>query len=460
MERPDVLIAGGGTAALCAALAARRRGASVLLLEAAPRALRGGNTRHARNLRLMHLAPTPYSPGVYSAEAFRADLERACGETARTALSERLIAESNGLDDWLSDQGVVFQPIAGGLLPESHKTVFLLGGGKAMLNALYGAAERAGVVIRYGHRVSALSLKARRLYAVRVHAGAERLTLYPRALIACTGGAQANRRWLRRYWGAAAEGFLNRGTPETDGHLLAALRHAGAQLIGDPGAAYLVAVDARSPRDDGGIATRIRAMPAGIVVDSSGRRFQDEGADSASTRYAAWGQRLAACPGQIAWLILDEPARRAAPPTLYPPLSAATPEALGARLGIDGVQLGATLAAYNAAVRPPADASDAQGWHTEGLEPPKSRQARALDTPPYHAWPMRPGLTFTYQGVAVDEHVRVRLRDGSSAPDLFAAGMLLLPNILPRGYVSGLGLTISAVFGRLAGEEAARHVLG
>lgn len=459
-DSPDVLIAGGGTAALCAALAARRLGASVLLLEAAPRELRGGNTRHSRNLRLIHEAPTPFTSGRYDADEFHADLARATGDAGQSALRERLIQGSAGLESWLSSLGVAFQPIDSGVLPHSRKTAFLLGGGKAMLNALYRSAERSGVVISYAHRVGALALRASRLHAVRVHTATSALTLHPRTLIACTGAAQANRHWLHQHWGDAAEGFRNRGTAYADGWLLRALHHAGAQRIGEAHTAYLVAVDARSPDDDGGIATRIRAMPSGIVVNRHGQRFHDEGHDSASTRYSVWGQRLARCPGQIAWLILDERARACAPSALYPPISATTPEALGAQLGIDISAFLTTLADYNASVRPPESPEQHADWHTEGLEPPKSHHARALDTPPYHAWPMRPGLTFTYQGIEIDARARVRLHDGSSAPDLFAAGMIVLPNILERGYVSGLGLTLGAVFGRIAGEEAARHALG
>ncbi|KAA6187072.1 FAD-dependent tricarballylate dehydrogenase TcuA [Thiohalocapsa marina] len=472
-EQPDVLVVGGGTAALCAAIAARRGGAGVLLLEQAPRWLRGGNTRHSRNLRIRHEVPTPLSPGCYDRDEFCADLQRATGGSADAALARLLVEHSARSTDWLAAAGVQFQPVASGVLPRSRKTAFLLGGGTAMLNRLYAAAEALGVDIRYSCGVTDLKLERGRLAWVDCASASaststststrasERTRLRPRAVVVCCGGAQANRAWLRSRWGDAADGFINRGTPHATGEVLHCLLRDGVRAAGDPDGAYLVAVDARSPADDGGIVTRVRCMPAGIVVDGTGRRIHDEGGDTASTRYALWGRRLADCPGQIAHVILDGQGLRGAPPSLYPPLLADDVDALAAALSIPRAALEKTLAEYNAAVRPPAAGDeDVAGWHTEGLTPPKSRHALPLTEPPFGAYPMRPGITFTYHGVAVDADTRVRLEDGGVVENLFAAGMIMAPNLMPRGYLSGLAMSIGVVFGRLAGEEAARHVVG
>ncbi|AFL73652.1 FAD-dependent tricarballylate dehydrogenase TcuA [Thiocystis violascens] len=458
--RPDVLVIGGGAAALCAAIAARRAGASVLLLEEAPRWLRGGNTRHSRNLRVMHESPSPLSVGVYPEAEFASDLQRATGGTTDPALARRLIQGSAEIADWLAGSGVLFQPTASGVLPPSRKTAFLLGGGTAMVNALYATAERLGVMIRYDCAVRDPRIGQGHLERIHCQQGSGTWALQPRAAIVCCGGSQANRDWLRDQWGNAAEGFINRGTPFATGEVLHALLRQGALPVGDPRGAYLVAVDARSPSDDGGIVTRVRCMPAGIVVDTHGRRIHDEGGDTASTRYALWGQRLAACPGQIAYLILDARGLRKAPPSLYPPLAADSIGGLAARLEIPAATLAETVARYNAAVRPPAAGADDSDWRTDGLEPPKSRHARPLIEPPFGAWPMRPGITFTYFGIAVDADTRVRLHDGGTVENLFAAGMIMAPNLIGRGYVSGLALTIGCVFGRIAGAEAARHARG
>jgi tricarballylate dehydrogenase len=454
---PDVLVIGGGTAALCAAISARRDGASVLLLEQAPKWLRGGNTRHSRNLRIMHEQATALSTGVYPEQELWSDLRRATGGTTDPVLGRLLVRRSAEATDWLAGAGVHFQPIASGVLPPSRKTAFLLGGGTAMLNALYATAERVGVVIRYASEVGDLQIHQGRLESVQCRQGSVSRSLGPRAVVACCGGHQANRDWLRAHWGEAADGFINRGTPFASGSVLSAMLRQGAAPVGDPGRAYLVAVDARSPPDDGGIVTRVRCMPAGIVVDTTGRRLHDEGGDTASTRYALWGQRLADCPGQIAYLILDARGVATAPPSLYPPIAAEDIQGLAARLAMAPGALAETLARYNAAVRPSNGDADDAGWHTAGLDPPKSHHALPLTEPPFAAYPMRPGITFTYHGVRVDAQTRVRRNDGGAIENLFAAGMIMAPNIMGRGYLSGLAMTIGIVFGRIAGEEAARH---
>ena len=458
--QPDVLVIGGGTAALCAAISARRAGASVWLLEQAPKGLRGGNTRHSRNLRFMHEQTSPLTTGPYPEAEFWRDLATATEGATDQRLARTLIRGSADVTDWLTDAGVHFQRPADGGLPPSRKTAFLLGGGKAMLNALYRTAERLGVTIGYDCEVSEIRLDAGRVESVAFrHEGATQ-RLRPGSLIACCGGAQANREWLRDQWGKAADRFINRGTPFATGTVLHSLLRQGAAPVGDSATAYLVAVDARSPADDGGIVTRVRCMPSGIVVDAQALRMHDEGGDTASTRYALWGQRLARCPGQTAYLILDAGAQREAPPSLYPPLAEPSLAGLAERLGLDPIALQRTVADYNAATRPPSTGSAPAGWHTQGLEPPKSRHAMPLVEPPFSAYPMRPGITFTYQGLTVDEHTRVRMIDGANADNLFAAGMIMAPNLVGRGYISGLALTIGIVFGCIAGEEAARRAMG
>ncbi len=457
--RPDCLVIGGGTAALCAAITARRAGASVLLAEQAPRTARGGNTRHSRNLRLVHDRPTPYTLDRYPAEELLADLRRNTRGAADPTLARLLAKDSRDIADWLIGAGVHLQPTAGGGLPPARRTAFLLGGGTAMINALYRSAEQLGVQVAYQAEVTDLSIAPDRAPTLTLQHHGRAHRLRPTATICCCGGAQANRDWLRERWGDAADGFINRGTPYMSGGVLHALLRQGAAAVGDPTAAYLVAVDARSPADDGGIVTRIRGMPLGIVVDRDGRRFRDEGADTASTRYAAWGQRLAACPAQIAWLILDARALARAPAALYPPIQAETVQALAGRLHIDAARLSETLSRYNAAVQPGADPDDDAGWHSAGLDPPKSSQARPLLQPPFAAYPMRPGITFTYHGVKVDDRARVCRADGRALPGLFAAGMIMAPNLIPRGYLSGLALTIGIVFGRRAGAAAAAQYL-
>src|SRR5690349_5119638 len=336
---PDVLVVGGGVAALCAAIAARREGARVRLVEVAPRPMRGGNTRHSRNLRVVHDAPTPFSLGCYGADEFLAELQRAAEGQGDPALSRMLVERSADIVPWLAAQGVLFQRAGDGLLPFSRRTCFFFGGGKAAMNALYATAERLGVVIGYDSGARHLDLVRGCVQAVELATPSGREMLHPRAVVVCCGGAQADLAGLRPWWGEAADRFLIRGTPYADGGILRDLIDQGAATAGVPGACHLVAVDARSPDVDGGIVTRVRGIPAGIVVDQGGRRFHDEGGDTGPTRYAVWGRKVAEQPGQTAWLILDAMAEQRVPATAFPPLRAATLPALAKLAGLDPMAL-------------------------------------------------------------------------------------------------------------------------
>lgn len=429
-----------------------RRG-EPLLAEWAPRALRGGNTRHSRNFRIAHAAPTALSPGVYSAEEYGADILRATEGASDGALTRVLARESADIAAWLADLGVRFEETAGGRLPPSRKTAFFLGGGKAMVNALYAAAGRLGVDVLYGCEVQALRLDGDRAGAATVVRDGAAAPVRARSVVACSGGFQADRARLRAQCGAAADGFLVRGTPYATGTLLWSLLEQGAAAVGDPARCHLVAVDGRSPPCDGGIVTRLDCVPHGIVVDRDGRRFHDEGADRGPTRYAVWGGLVAQRPGQVAYAIFDADAEGCFMPSIFPAIRAGTIPDLAATLGIAPAALEDTVRAFNAAVRP---AAGGEG-HTEGLSPPKTRGARPVAVPPFGCYPLRPGVTFTYLGVRVDEAARVLLADGRPVRNLFAAGMIMAPNILGRGYLSGVAVTIGAVFGRIAGREAAAH---
>ena len=449
----DVLVIGGGIAALSAAIAAREAGAGVCLLEQAPRSQRGGNTRHSRNFRVAHAAPTPFSPGRYTGGDYLAELDRAAQGRHDEALARLLVDRSAALPAWLAGHGVPFQPTGDGVLPPSRRTVFCFGGGMVMLNTLYARAQRLGVDIRYASTAAALQLENARLRGIEVMDASGRYDLHPRAVVVCCGGYQADPERLRPYWGDAADRFIVRGVAHARGEILFDLLDQGVAAVGEPGACHLVAVDAGSPPVDGGIVTRVSGIPAGIVVDRSARRFHDEAADLGQTRYAVWGQRVARCPGQIAWLLLDAPAEAGLRPFLFPPLRAATIAALATAAGLDPVTLEATVAGFNAAI--PAGAT-----HTEGIVPAKTRGARPIATPPFAAIPIRPGISFTCHGVKTDDRARVVTTDGRAVENLFAAGMIMAPNILGTGYLAGAAVTIGAVFGRIAGEEAARYASG
>ena len=222
-----------------------------------------------------------------------------------------------------------------------------------------------------------------------------------------------------------------------------------------------MAIDGRAPKFDGGIVTRLDCVPFSIVVNKNAERFYDEGEDVWPKRYAIWGRLVAQQPDQIAYSIIDANALGRFMPSVFPPEQADSIGGLAAKLGLDPTALTATVERFNAAVRPGASFDHARldGCATAGLDPPKTNWAQRLDTPPFYGYPLRPGITFTYLGVRVNEHAQVIMRDGAAAPNLYAAGEIMAGNILGQGYVAGVGMTIGTVFGRIAGARAARRVL-
>ena len=454
----DVLIIGGGNAALCAAIAARRAGARVLVLEAAPKFYRGGNTRHTRNMRCAHDSATATLSGPYSESEFYDDLLQVTGGRTDEALARLMIRESKDMLGWIEQQGVRWQPSLGGTLSLGRTNSFFLGGGRAMLNALYATAERLGVVVQYDSEVVGLSVDAGTFRSATVRSGGSEHEVRAAALVAAAGGFEANIPWMREHWGEAAENFLVRGTPYNTGTVLRLLLGHGVEPVGDPTQCHAVAIDARAPRFDGGIITRLDCVVFGIVVNREARRFYDEGEDVWPKRYAVWGRLVAAQPGQIAWILFDQTSRNAFMPSLYPAIAADSLRDLAGTLGLDPDTLEKTVAEFNAAVRPGTfDHTVLDDCRTEGLTPPKSHWARRLETPPYYAYPVRPGITFTYLGTRVDETMRVRMGNGGPAANIYAAGEIMAGNVLGQGYAAGIGMTIGSVFGRIAGREAARH---
>jgi tricarballylate dehydrogenase len=273
-----------------------------------------------------------------------------------------------------------------------------------------------------------------------------------RAFIAASGGFEANIDWLKQAWGDCAENFLVRGTPYNKGKVLRLLLDAGAVRAGDPVQCHAVAIDARAPKFDGGIVTRLDTIPLGVVVNRAGERFYDEGEDLWPKRYAIWGRLVAQQPGQIAYSVVDAKMRGRFMPSVFPPIEAATMAELAAALD---VPLEATVAEFNRAVRPGTfDPARLDGCRTHGLAIEKTHWAQPLDTPPFLAYPLRPGITFTYLGVKVTREAAVVFGDRTT--NVFAAGEIMAGNILGQGYLGGLGMTVGAVFGRIAGREAAR----
>ncbi len=457
----DVVVVGGGNAALCAALAARSTASRVLLLERAPETMRGGNTRHTRNIRCAHAAADRYFSGPYLEEEMLEDLKGVTGGPANLDLARLTIRQSCNLPQWMSEHGVSWQQPLAGTLHLGRTNRWFLGGGKALINAYYQLAQRMDISVRYDAAVEDFIIENGRCAAVMVRNDSGGLqAVRCRAVVVAAGGFEANLGWLKRYWGDAADNFIVRGTPYNDGMVLAALLNKGAKPIGDPKGLHAIAVDARAPKYDGGIVTRLDAIPFGVVVNRLGRRFYDEGEDIWPKRYAIWGGLIAEQPGQEAYCIVDTKTIRRFLPPVFKPYQADSIEDLACAMRLDPKTVVETVAEYNgaAAGNAPARMEGLDGAGTHGLTPPKSNWAAPIDSPPFYGLPLRPGITFTYMGVTVDEKARVVSDRGEPFKNLYAAGEIMSGNILTKGYLAGFGLTIGTVFGELAGREAASHV--
>ena len=454
----DVLVIGGGNAALCAAISAAHDGASVLVVEAAPKFYRGGNTRHTRNMRCAHDAATATLSGPYAEDEFWDDLLVVTGGNTNEQLARHMIALSKPMLTWITEQGVRFQPSLGGTLSLGRTNSFFLGGGRAMLNALYQTAAKLGVRIVYDAEVVALDIRDNRFRSATVqHDGAAHVVA-AKTLVAASGGFEANIDWLRESWGPAADNFLIRGTPYNRGTVLKMLLASGVEPIGDATQCHAVAIDARAPKFDGGIITRLDCVPFGIVVNKHAQRFYDEGEDVWPKRYAIWGRLVAAQPDQIGYIIFDAPKLELFMPSLFPAIAANSVGELAGKLTLDPAALEVTVAAFNAAVRPGAfNHQVLDGCRTEGLTPPKTNWAQRIETAPFYAYPVRPGITFTYLGTRVDRDACMLMQDGGPSHNMFAAGEIMAGNVLGRGYAAGIVMTIGSVFGRIAGQEAAKR---
>lgn len=457
-EHVDVLVVGGGNAGMCAAITAREAGANVLVLEHAGRSMRGGNTRHTRNLRAMHSAPTATLSDAYSAEEYWQDLLRVTEGDTNQPLAQLMIEKSGELVEWLGKRGVRFQPALSGTLSLGRTNAFFLGGGKALVNAQYQTAEQLAVQIAYDSEVQTLVINNGEFtYATVVSRGFQ-YRVHARAIVVASGGFQANTRWMKEAWGEAAENFIIRGTPYNTGTMLKQLVNNGIKSVGDVSQCHAVAIDARAPKFDGGIVTRLDCVSFSVVVNKECQRFYDEGEDFWPKRYAIWGRLVAQQADQIAYAIIDSKVVKQFMPSVFPSIKSDSIEGLAVQLGLDPEALGTTIANFNGAVQAGRyDPDVLDDCCTEGIQPAKSHWALKLDTAPYYAYPLRPGVTFTYFGAAVNEKAQVLLTDGSPSQNIYAAGEIMAGNILGKGYCAGTGMSIGAVFGRLAGEHAACH---
>ena len=454
----DVVVIGGGNAALSSAMAAHDVGAKVLVLERAPRHLRGGNSRHTRNIRLVHLKDE-FNSGDYLYDEMWKDLCSVGEGPGNEELASFTVQDSQTVHPWMSAHGARWQQPLAGTLNLGRTARFFLGGGKNLLNSYYRQIGQSnGTTVVYDAKVEDFEFDGDKCTAVLVEHEGTTYRVKTKSVVCASGGFEANIEWLKKYWGPAADNYIIRGTPYNDGHVLARLFEAGAKNFGQEHGFHSVAVDARAPKFDGGLATRLDSIPFGIVVNKYGNRFKDEGEEFWPKRYAVWGRYVAEEEDQIATVLWDSKVTGKFLPPMFGTTSANSIPELAELLKLNPASVTKTVDAFNnSVVNGTFDPNILDDCHTENLNPPKSHWAQRLDQPPYHGIVMRPGITFTYLGVGIQKDARILRKDETAFKNVFAAGEIMSGNILSTGYLAGFGMTIGAVWGRQAGTEAGTY---
>jgi tricarballylate dehydrogenase len=484
----DVIVVGGGNAAFCAALAARERRARVVLLERAPEDERGGNSRFTAGAMrvvyrgvddLLELMPDLTEEerrntdfGAYTDEQSFDDMGRVTEWRCDPDLTELLVKGSFPALAWMRRKGVRFIPLWG---RQAFKvggrfkfwgglTVEAWGGGPGLVDSLTGIARREGVEIRYGARAMALLHDDDGVHGVRLRQQGRTSELRAKAVVLACGGFEANAEWRTRYLGPGWELAKVRGSRFNTGDGIRMALEAGAMPWGNWSGCHSVGWDRNAP-PFGDLAVgdnfQKHSYPFGIMVNATGRRFVDEGADFRNYTYAKYGRVVLNQPGQFAWQVFDGKVlhllRDEYRIKQVTKVEAQSLEELAAKLdGVDARAFLEEVKAWNAAVRQdvPFDPTVKDGRCTMGLAVPKSNWANTLDTPPFQAYAVTCGITFTFGGLRVNAETQVLDTDERPIPGLYAAGELV-GGLFYFNYPGGTGLTSGSVFGRIAGANAA-----
>jgi tricarballylate dehydrogenase len=491
-DRYDVVVMGAGNAAMCAALAAREQGAEVLVLERAPADERGGNTaftagamrvvyRGVDDLRELipdltesEIARTDF--GSYPEDRFFEDMARVTQYRADPDLVSVLVRNSQPTLRWMAEKGVRFAPAYGRQAFEvdgvfrfwGGLTVEVVGGGPGLVEREHEIAAREGIEVVYGAPVVGLVHDDGGVHGVRARVGGRTRSIGAGSVVVAAGGFQANVEWRTRYLGPGWDLAKVRGTRFNTGEGHRVALEAGAAAVGHWSGCHAVGWDRNAP-DVGDLAVgdgfQKHSYPFGIMVNATGRRFVDEGADFRNYTYAKYGAVVLAQPEQFAWQVFDRKVvhllRDEYRIRQVTKVQADSLEELATKLeGVDPAGFLAEVREYNAAVRQdvPFDPTVKDGRCLDGAAVPKSNWANTLDEPPFVAFQVTCGITFTFGGIAITpDEARVVGVDGQPVPGLFAAGEVI-GGLFYFNYPGGTGLTAGSVFGRIAGHAAAVSV--
>lgn len=485
----DVVVVGAGNAALCAALSAAESGAAVLVLERAPEEEAGGNSRFTAGAMkcvydgvddLKALMPDLTEAeidmtdfGVHPEERFYDDMGRETQYRADPDLVEVLVTRNRDTLRWMTAKGVRFLPMFGRQAFKVNGrfkfwgglTVEASGGGPGLVESLTRAATRNGIAIAYSTRALSLIADDEGVKGVRVRHNGKTVDIMAQGVVLAAGGFEANTEWRTRYLGPGWELAKVRGSRFNTGDGIRMALDIGAMPTGNWSGCHAVGWDRNAPEFGDlvvGDNFQKHSYPFSIMLNANGERFVDEGADVFSYTYAKYGRVVLGQPGQFAWQIYDKKGL----PFLrdeyrfkgMTKVTANTLEELVAKLDdVNKAQALETIRGFNAAVRKdiPFDPNQKDGRSTVGLAIPKSNWANPIDEPPFEAYAVTCGITFTFGGIKIDTDARVIDTDGRAIPGLYAAGEMV-GGLFYFNYPSGSGLTSGAVFGRIAGAGAAQ----
>ncbi|MFQ5937443.1 MAG: FAD-dependent tricarballylate dehydrogenase TcuA [Acidiferrobacterales bacterium] len=483
----DVIVVGAGNAAFCAALAAREQGASVTVLERAPEAERGGNSRFtAGAYRFAHngvddlrelmpdlteqeIAKSDF--GTYPEEQFFDDLARVTDYRADPDMVEMLVTRSKETVLWMRSKGIRFIPMWGrqafkidgkfkfwgGIVAEAW------GGGPGLSDMLFEAARREGIEVLYEARVIEL-LYDDAVQGVRVRHKGKTVEMKSKAVVLASGGFEANAEWRARYLGSGWDVAKVRGTRFNTGDGIRMALDVGAMPWGNWSGCHAVGWERNAP-PFGDLAVgdnfQKHSYPLGIMLNARGERFVDEGADLRNYTYAKYGRVILQQPGQFAWQVFDNKVipllRDEYRIRQVTRVRADSLEELCNKLeDVDSKRALETIKEFNAAVRTdiPFNPAIKDGRCTEGLVIPKANWANPIDEPPFEAYAVTCGITFTFGGLRINENAQVIDSDDIPIPGLYAAGELV-GGLFYFNYPGGSGLMAGSVFGRIAGTCAA-----
>ncbi|QJD80715.1 FAD-dependent tricarballylate dehydrogenase TcuA [Spirosoma rhododendri] len=491
----DVLIVGSGSAALCAGISALENGASVLIVEKADEAEWGGNSRYtAGAMRFAFDSADEIRPlirdksderlpitdfGSYPKSQFLADLQHFNLGEPPTELQRFLVDESLSVMQWLASHNVRFDPSYArqSFLKDGRHTFWgglaldVEGEGDGLVRAERAEFERLGGTILYNCAAEEIDVQDGEIQGVLCNRDGVTTWIPCRAVVLACGGFEASKELRTKFLGEEWADAKVRGTRHNTGKGLELASRLGAGLRGNFGGCHAVPMDKHMP-DYGNTDLphnerkhyRKISYLYGLMLNADGQRFVDEGLDMRNYTYAQFGKAIIEQPGNVAWQLFDASAE----PYLYADyrfrftsmVEADTLPGLIAKLdGIDQATALATVDAYNKATEVsrdvPFDPTRKDGKRTEGLSPEKTNWANPLATPPFRAYPVTCGITFTYGGLAVNQNGEVLTPDEEPIPGLFACGEMV-GGVFFHGYPGGSGLTSGAVFGRHAGQSAAQ----